>query len=46
MAPENPFYHNPLKSNPKWKRGDLIKVIDELVCAEGGYVYYGRLCEL
>ena len=45
MAPENSFYRDPLKSKPKWKEDDLINIVDELVSAESGYVYYDDLCE-
>ena len=45
MAPENPFYRDPLKSGPRWKEDDLINIVDKLVHAKGDYVYYDDLRE-
>jgi len=46
LLPSNPFTRDPLKSPPKWKREDVITVIERLANSHGGYVYFDELCKV
>ena len=45
LAPENFFFHDPLKSKPRWKKEHSTYIFQKLVESEGGYIYFEDVCQ-